>query len=236
MAKATHSLTFPVSGDAFSIANFNNAFNALHQGDLAPMRPRAHSVANMGIMIASSLSQGYYGNVYTSGDFYSVFASGDVSFTAPSTNSRIDLVYASGDIIRVTAGSQAASPVAPTFPRNKNCIPIALIYHRVGETKIVNYEDSGANPTHGYIYRDVRPLYNFGNSGSYTVSFVSGDTSASVLTVNHNLGTKYVSLSVYDSGDQIVLPNSITGTSVNASTVNLTGFPILGTWNIRAVA
>src|SRR3989304_2076619 len=107
MAKATHSITFPTSGDSFSIANFNNAFNALHQGDFAPMRPRAHATQDMGIMVAPSFVENYYGNVYSSGDSYSVFGSGDVTFDVPSVNPRIDLVYNSGDIIRVTKGSEA---------------------------------------------------------------------------------------------------------------------------------
>lgn len=158
MSKASHSSTFPVSGDAFSIANFNNAFNGLHQGDFAPLRPRAHAVADMSIMVSSGLVENYYSQCYASGDFPIAFASGDISFSAPASNPRIDLVYTSGDRLWKVTGTEAASPAIPRFPSGDGTLPISLVYHRTTETKIVNFEDKDSNPTHGYIYRDVRPI------------------------------------------------------------------------------
>lgn len=158
MAKATFYLTFPASGDSFSVANFNNAFNALHQMDLAPLRPRAHDVPDSGIMIKSALVQGFFQGCYASGDFPLVTPSGDIAFSAPAANPRIDLVWMSGDVFYVNQGVEAASPSISRFPSGDGVIPICLVYNRTTQTRIVNYEDQGAYPSDGYIYRDVRPF------------------------------------------------------------------------------
>lgn len=161
MAKSTHSLTFPASGDSFSVANMKNALNALHQGDFAPMRPRAHGTPDLGIMIGADgggLIQSYYQQVYGSGDFPFTMASGDVTFAAPVSNARIDLVYASGDRYATLTGVVAATPTIPRFPSGDSVVPICLVYNKSTQTKIVNFEDAGANPNEGYIYRDVRPI------------------------------------------------------------------------------
>lgn len=80
------------------------------------------------------------------------FLGGSTSvFTAPAGNPRIDLITVdSTGTIGITAGTEAASPVAPTYPVGK--LIVCEIYHRVGETKILDYDDS----TNGYIYKDSR--------------------------------------------------------------------------------
>ena len=75
------------------------------------------------------------------------------TITAPAANSRIDLITInSSGTIGVTAGSEAASPSAPAYPSDKTVL--AEVYLRVGTTAIHN-TDQGS---HGYIYRDSRPL------------------------------------------------------------------------------
>lgn len=81
-----------------------------------------------------------------------VYAGGNTpSFTAPTTNPRIDIVAMrfDGDIT-ILQGSEAASPVPPTYLLDK--FVICEVYHRVGETSIKDSDDS----SNGYIYRDVR--------------------------------------------------------------------------------
>jgi len=74
------------------------------------------------------------------------------SFTAPSSNPRIDLLTldSSGTIAR-TAGTEAGSPAAPAYPVDK--IVICEVYNKVGQTQIFR-DDQGSGK--GYILRDSR--------------------------------------------------------------------------------
>lgn len=77
------------------------------------------------------------------------YAGGNTStFTAPTSNPRIDLIYidSSGALGYIT-GTEAASPTAPNYPADK--LVIAEIYHRVGETSL-KWKDDSIN---GYLYR-----------------------------------------------------------------------------------
>jgi hypothetical protein len=75
------------------------------------------------------------------------------TFTAPSTNPRIDIVTIdSTGTIAITQGTEAGSPSAPAYPSDK--IVIAEVYLRTSTTAIRN-TDSGSG---GYIVRDARPL------------------------------------------------------------------------------
>lgn len=162
MAKATFDNTgFPTG--SFSKANTQNQFDSLHQGDIASLRPRAQSSPNMTIAVAAATIESFFRQVYYN-NAQSTYAGGNTStMTAPTSNPRIDLVYLnSGGTLSITTGSEAASPSAPTYPDLATSVPICEIYHRVGETSIVNYEDKDSNPTEGYIYRDVRPLVTLG--------------------------------------------------------------------------
>jgi hypothetical protein len=77
------------------------------------------------------------------------------TFTAPSTHPRIDLVTAdsSGTIALVT-GTEASSPVAPSYPTNK--IVLAEVTHVVGETAL--YDNDNQQTGQGFISNDVRPI------------------------------------------------------------------------------
>ena len=239
--------TIPSSGDGFTSSNFRNNYNALYQMDFLPWRPRAHgaqaSLADSGIMVLGIDDAGYRSPVTIQSTVIAI-ASGDVTgFTPfPSANPRIDLVYVSGDgTKRITKGVEAASPVAPKV--SGDLIPICQVYQKTTASKILNYEDKDTDTNQSYILKDVRPSFApygtavpAGTTGSYTVAFVSGDTAASVLTVTHALSKKFVAIQVFDSGDKVVIPTNITATSASVSTVDLTGFPIAGTWNVRVVA
>lgn len=80
------------------------------------------------------------------------FAGGNSpTFTAPSTNPRIDVlsINSSGTLTR-TAGTEAASPTAPSLPDGD--LPICQVYNRVGQTTILDVDTAGQ----GYIYKDTR--------------------------------------------------------------------------------
>lgn len=80
---------------------------------------------------------------------------------------------------------------------------------------------AGSNINYGTVYRT-----SFTNT-----SLVSG-----LLTVNHNLGQKYISIMVYDSSDRLIYPDQITCVSNNQATVDFTFFGSLtGTYNLVAI-
>lgn len=239
MAKATHSNTFPASGDSFSIANINAEFRSLHQGDFETLRPRAHAVPDMGIMIMGTDQQGYYRQVYASGDYALNVPSGDVSFSAPVSNPRIDLIYVSGDAYRKKTGSEAASPAIPSIPTTDGIIPVALVYHRTTEVKIVNYEDTGSNPNEGYLYRDIRPFIGGTTSASARRgTFTSGDLAIGVLTLTHNknLSAPYpIAIALFRNSGDMVIPDSVTG-AANTVAVDIVSFVpsgINGNWGYQ---
>ncbi len=83
-----------------------------------------------------------------------VFAGGNSpSFTAPTTNPRIDLLTIdnAGVLARVV-GTEAASPSVPTYPTDK--VVLCEVFNRVGQTTIRDTDVAGQ----GYIQRDTRPF------------------------------------------------------------------------------
>lgn len=82
------------------------------------------------------------------------------SMVAPVTNPRIDLiVYSTTSVaIAIRTGTEAASPTAPT--PTEGDIVLATISHRVGETKILETDDS----TNGFIKTWYEPSVYSGNT------------------------------------------------------------------------
>lgn len=114
----------------------------------------------MAIFVEPSVISSYYAPIYIGATHIS-FDGGSVAISAPSGNPRLSLVTLKSDgTLNVTNGSEAVTPSEPTYPTGE--MPIALVYCRVGMTKVVNFEDAAANATQGYIYKDVRPLFLLG--------------------------------------------------------------------------
>lgn len=161
-ARSYYDPTFPNSGDGFSISGFKNTFQGLGFMDFLPLQPRAHSPGDMRVMVRGRDTNGFYSPVYaTDNNTRIFFNSGDSSaMSAPSSNPRLDIVYLtpSGDI-RIVTGSEAAAPTLPTLSPSGDRMPICAVYHKVGETKIVNFEDRNSNTGDGYIYQDLRPHF-----------------------------------------------------------------------------
>lgn len=87
-----------------------------------------------------------------------VYAGGNSpSFTAPTTNPRIDLLTMddTGTLARVV-GTEAASPSIPAYPNNK--LVLCEVFNRVGQTTIRDVDTAGQ----GYIQRDSRPFIHKG--------------------------------------------------------------------------
>lgn len=146
--------------------------------------------------------------VYYLGSKKIYFAGGNSpSFTAPSENPRIDLLVidTAGTLSRV-AGTEAASPAAPTYPAGY--LVICEVYNVVGQTTIRDVNTAGQ----GYFYREARPVvsdqgyprirtsYNFKDSGPF-ISATSGAGSPTV---------------TFDSGGRLRLQTGTSASGVNA--------------------
>lgn len=194
-ARAYYDVTFPNSGDSFlnAVANIKNALQGLGSLDAIPLQPRAHNPANTSIMVRGRDASGYYNPIYAGdADKHIFFASGDSpTFSAPASNPRIDIVYltASGDI-RVVTGTEAATPTLPSLaPSGDTRIPICAVYHKVGQAKIVNFEEKDSSTGDGYIYQDLRPWLRMPTSsgtqlGSTNPLAPSGDAQATAGTAS----------------------------------------------------
>ena len=114
------------------------------------------------------------------------------TFTAPVSNPRIDLVVigSTGTLSNV-AGSENASPVAPTYP--KGSIVLAEVYHVVGETAI--YDNDNQQTGQGYVLNDVRPFLLNGlyvsQTGAEIYALDTGTTNAFAIALNPAI-TSYV--------------------------------------------
>lgn len=155
---------FPHSGDGFSIHGFKNVHQALAFLDMIPLQPRAHSPADMKIMVRGRDASSFFNPIYYgTSDQRVFFNSGDTAtMIRPSNSPRLDIVYltTSGDI-RVARGPEAATPSLPSLSASGDTLPICSIYHKKTATKIVNFEDKDSNTGDSYIYQDLRPWLRF---------------------------------------------------------------------------
>lgn len=143
---------------AFSATNMNNQHHAVYQGDSALLRPRAQDTPDMTVSIGGGVIESFYQQAWSVGTTPITYTAGNSSsISAPSSNSRIDLLYlnAAGALAWVT-GTEAASPSAPTLKLVG--IPICLVYCKTTMDRILDYEDRATDTTEGYIYRDIRPI------------------------------------------------------------------------------
>ena len=66
---------------------------------------------------------------------------------------------------------------------------------------------------------------------SYYGSFTNSDLSSGKLTITHNLGHKYCSVTIIDNNDKIIIPDDVTYVDENSLQVDLSSFGTLtGTW------
>ena len=131
------------------------------------------AVCGLNVAVSEGLVGSFYQQVYVGSTRITYAGGTSPTITAPTANPRIDLLTIdSAGTLAWTVGTEASSPAEPTFPSNK--MPLCLVYCRVGMVKIVDYEDKDANPTEGYIYKDVRPIMQM-LLGEYT-SLLLGET------------------------------------------------------------
>lgn len=188
-ARPYFDVTFPSSGDGFSIAGFRNVHAGLGFLDMIPLQPRAHNPQDLKIMVRGQDASQYYNPVYFgNADQRIPFGSGDTpNFSVPSSNPRIDIVYItpSGDI-KVQAGTEAVNPTLPSLgPSGDSRFPVAAIWCKVGMSKIVNFEDKDSNSGDGYIYKDLRAWMRSPTAGAAPLTStiptgITGDNSVGI--------------------------------------------------------
>ena len=156
MSKSTYNKD-GMSG-AFSLDNMNNQFDSLYQGDSSALRPVAQSTPGMTLAVGAALVESYFQQIWTGRTPLSYTGGNSSAISAPTSNPRIDLLYINNaNTLAWITGTEASSPTAPEFTGNG--IPICYVYCRTTMTKIVNYADKDSYSTHGYIYRDIRPVF-----------------------------------------------------------------------------
>lgn len=120
----------------------------------ANLRAREQTTPNLTLQVQAGAA--------TFATTFVAFAGGNSpSFTAPVTNPRIDMlsINSSGTLVR-TAGTEAASPVAPAVPANN--IPLCLVRNVVGQTTIRDFDSQVVGQ--GYVLTDLRPFIGIGGS------------------------------------------------------------------------
>jgi len=143
--------TSPVSaGNTGRIEQYNNLRDEAAKS--AEFLACQQSTPNMTLKVLS-------GTISIGGSIVSFAGGNSPTFTAPTTNPRIDLlVLNSSGSLEIIQGTESASPSPPNYPTYK--FVICEVYHRVGETCIKETSD-GSN---GYIYKDVRAFLGIFNN------------------------------------------------------------------------
>ena len=95
------------------------------------------------------------GIVYVNGTRV-IYAGGSApTVTAPSTHPRIDVLSIDNTgTLAWTTGTEASSPIAPTYPADK--VALCELYNVVGQTAL--YDNQNQQSGQGYIANDVRPI------------------------------------------------------------------------------
>lgn len=77
---------------------------------------------------------------------------------------------------------------------------------------------------------------NISGAANYQLSFTNSDLVSNILTVNHNLDQKHVSVTVFNNSDTQIIPDEVTLIDSNSLQVDLTSFgTITGTWTALVI-
>ncbi len=167
----------PENNTAFSKTNISKLLKALHEMDCEWFHTEEQVVPDMTLRIWGGVFfvNGVYHSIGINSNDETV-AIDSPTFTVPTTNDRVDLLYwdVQAEVFAVTIGTESVSPVRPAIADLIEQIPVAFIYHRPASVMILNDDDS----TNSYIIsRNIRPVVSVGG-GSKSTYFgftLSGD-------------------------------------------------------------
>lgn len=169
----------------------------------------AHEQATPGMTLYVEAGVGYVGITRV------VYAGGSSpTITNPVSNPRIDLITIdSAGTIAITAGTENASPTAPTYPTNK--LVLAEVYLRTTGTTIRDTDQGSGH----YIKYDVRPFLG----GSYIA-----DTTQ--VAIGALTGDKMTSLASIPAGAGIVPEANLPSFTPTGTIAAFAGLTIPGSW------
>jgi hypothetical protein len=82
----------------------------------------------------------------------------------------------------------------------------------------------------------IQARTNLGVPSIYRLAFTNANLVANALTVFHNLGQQFVSITVSDNSNKVIIPDDITLSNSTSLVVDFTSFGALtGTWNVVVV-
>ena len=138
---------------------------------------------------------------------------------AVGTANRISVAADNIDISASYVGQTSITTLGTVATGVWNGTTIALAYGGTGATTA-----AGARTALGTV-------------GVWRQSFTNTSLTSSLLTVTHTLGQQFVSVTVYDENNKLIVTvDDVTCSSSSVFTVDLTSFgPITGTWNLIAM-
>jgi hypothetical protein len=90
--------------------------------------------------------------------------------------------------------------------------------------------------TSGFFF-NWRGVANTDPSVGYSNAFTSASITAGILTIDHNLGSKYCVPIIWDNNSKVISPDDYTAVTANQMTIDLTSFgTITGTWYITILS
>jgi hypothetical protein len=84
--------------------------------------------------------------------------------------------------------------------------------------------------------REKRTYYDVPGVGkeSFLFEFTSADVLSNIVTIRHNMGMLYPSVTVYDNTKKQIIPDEVTVVNENTILLDITNFvPISGNWFAR---
>lgn len=165
----------PATANTNALASqYNSLRNDAYGGSML----HAHQQASPGLTLYVEPGTGFCNGVRVA------FAGGSSpSFTAPVSNPRVDiLVMDSSGNLTIVQGTEAGSPVPPTYPLDK--VVVCEVWNVVGETII--FDNANQTAGQGYVLNDVRPFNRAPrmvfNDGSISASNSSGTVTGLTFT------------------------------------------------------
>jgi len=195
--------TNPESGSLLVSEDIRANFTALDRAN--ELRPVPGTDVNVGQPLTIYVESGRYA---LTSSLTSVFTGGfSPTFVAPVVNPRIDVLYInSGGVLQISAGTESASPITPSYP--PDIVPIAEIYLTVGMTQITETD-----------FTDVRPIFvvsaaGFGvNPTSEAVVATVGQTTFILSSFSYAVGADEIL--VFAGGIKQIAPDDYIETSAS---------------------
>jgi hypothetical protein len=138
--------------------------------------------------------------------------------SASALASTLDAIAAASDAQAAQSAAEAARDIAVAA---------------AGSMTLASQAEAEAGVENTKYMSPLRVAQAIAAQAGYTLTFDNADLSTGVLTVTHNRGNAYPSVTVFDNNGKIVLPDEVDSSSINALTVSLVSYgTISGDWTV----